>query len=901
MTHSTHPPTSWHAMPVNDTFKKLHTQKIGLTKQEIQQRLKKHGRNIIEPPKKRSLILRFFSQFHHLLIYILILSATITAVLNNWTDTVVIVAVVLINAFIGVFQEGKAEHAIASVQKLLSQHATVLRNHERLSILAEELVPGDIVILNAGDKVPADIRLFHVERLQINESLLTGEANAIEKTILPLPESVIIGDRTNMAFSGTLVTMGQGLGIVVATGSHTEVGRISQLLTTVKPLVTPLIRKITRFSQYLAIFIVVLTIFIFLYGLLYRGLTIEAILMAAVSIAVAAIPEGLPIILTITFAIGVERMAKRHAIIRRLPAVESLGSVMIICSDKTGTLTRNEMVVQAVTLSDIKLTVSGDGYDNKGEFYQSQKKISPDSHKELFELCKASALCNDAHFHSDGPFKKLEGDPTEGALITLAEKAKIQLHDLRVRLPRIDAIPFSSEHRLMCTLHHDTAEKIGIIYVKGAPEIILNRCRFAKQQDKNIFLDKTYWHNQIHKLAEQGLRTLAIAYKLVSSHHKTLHLDDIESGLILLGLVGISDPPRREAIQAIQQCKTAGIRIKMITGDHAITARTIARKMGIGDGLHVLTGEEIDRMTDVEFFNCVDNTDVFARTSPEHKLRLVKALQAKHYSVAVTGDGVNDALALKRANIGVAMGLKGTEVAKEASEMVLTDDNFASIVDAIKEGRTVYDNLKKAITFILPVNGGESLSIALAILLSYTLPITPIQILWVNMVGSVLLTLSLAFEPSEPDVMERPPVPQDQSLLSLKLIWRILLVSTTFLAGIFGIFRFGINKGFDLETARTMAVNTLVILEIFYLISSRYLHGLSFSRRGMHFTKAVFFAICATLFLQGLFTYLPLMQHFFNTRPLTALQISFVMIVGALGFIVVEINKLIGLAIQSRK
>lgn len=892
--------TLWHALTTESVLNRLATQYSGLNETESQRRLNTHGHNQMPSPPGRHWSKRLILQFHNVLIYVLLAAALITLLLAKFVDSAVIFSVILINTIIGFIQEGRAEDAIAAVRQMLPTYATVVRENKRFTISANQLVPGDIILLQSGDKVPADCRLFQAKSLQINEAILTGESESVEKTTEALPSQTTIADRTNMAFSGTLVTYGKGLGVVVETANQTQIGRISQLLAKVQTLTTPLLRKMAVFARWLTIFILVTASIIFAYGIIIHNYSIEEMFVAAVSIAVASIPEGLPIILTITLAIGVQRMAKRHAIIRRLPAVETLGSVTVICTDKTGTLTRNEMSVQNVILSKCKLSVSGIGYTSQGEFFLKNDSINPSQFPDLLELCKAAVLCNEAdlHIHDDDP--KLHGDPTEGAMLSLAAKAGLDHHILRKEFPMTDVIPFESEHRFMASLHHDHLGH-GFIYIKGAPEVILQRCHFDLKEGETNPINLTYWHEQIEKLANQGQRPLAIAFRTSLSEKRSLQFQDVEAGLILFGIVGITDPPREEAIHAIAQCHQANILVKMITGDHAITAKAIAKQLGIGDGVNVLTGEELDQMDDRTFLQQIDHVDVFARTSPEHKLRLVKALQAKGYVVAMTGDGVNDAPALKRADVGVAMGLKGTEVAKEASEMVITDDNFASIVDAVKEGRTVYDNLKKAISFLLPVNGGEALSLVIAILFGYTLPITPVQILWVNMVSSVTLTMSLAFEPSEQHIMKRPPTHIKEPLLSKLLIWRIALVSVTFLFGIFGIFYFGLWQGVHLEKARTLAVNALVLLEVFYLFSSRYIHGPSLTWRGIRGTKAVLIAVGIVALLQLSFTYLPFMQYLFKTQSLSLLQCVWVGLIGILGFTITELEKMLVLKIKNKR
>lgn len=889
--------TQWHMLDREAVLALLQTKDDGLTEENAEKRLAQYGYNRLRPPKPHSWIKRFLRQFHSFLIYILLAADAATLFLGKWVDSGVIFAVVFINAIVGFIQEGKAEKALEAVRNMLSLQTTVIRNKKRFVIPAELLVPGDIILLQPGDKVPADVRLLKVKNLHINEALLTGESQAVQKNLGIFSQKTPLSDRANMAFSGTFVTSGHGTGIVVGTGMHTEIGGISELLTGIEPLTTPLLRKMAQFSRWLSAVILIVAASIFLFGIFVRGYEFETMLMTAVGIAVAAIPEGLPFILTITLALGVQRMAHRHAIIRRLPAVETLGSVTVICTDKTGTLTRNEMTANTICLAEGNISVSGSGYLPYGDFYFNEKSIESDECSDFLELCKAGMLCNEAEFHGMNDQLELHGDPTEGALIILGMKAGLDRDEIHKQWPVTDSIPFESEHRLMATLHHDHYGN-GIIYIKGAPEAILSRCNMERKDAKNCPINSIDWHKTIDKIARNGQRALAIACKTVSVQHRTLAFSNIDSGFALLGVVGLIDPPREEALKAIQECQSAGIRIKMITGDHAITARSIATQMGIGDGFHVLTGSELEPLDDRAFSKQALGVDVFARISPSYKLRLVETLQKQDHVVAMTGDGVNDAPALKRADIGVAMGLKGSEAAKEVSEMVLTDDNFASIVAAIKEGRTVFDNLKKVILFMLPINGGESASLILATLLGYTLPITPLQILWVNMVSSVTLTMALAFEPSEPRIMSRPPVPIHQSLFSPLLLWRIGLVSLVFLAGIFGVFEWGLHQGFPTETARTLAVNALIVLEVGYLFSSRYVHGASLTLKGIQGTKAVLIAVGLVVVLQALFTYAPFMQSLFKTESLCFFQGIVIALIGIVGFAILEIDKLIFLKMR---
>lgn len=882
----------WHSQSVDTVNQIVSSSANGLTQQDAQHRLQQVGPNLLRPAKKKSSLVRFLMQFHNVLIYVLLAAGVITALLGHWVDSGVILGVVIINAIIGFIQEGKAEKALDAIRNMLSHQAMVKRDGKFISLSAEELVPGDVVLLQSGDKVPADLRLFKARELRIEEALLTGESVPVEKTTDPVTEQATIGDRKCLAYSGTLVTYGQGQGVVVATGDQTEIGRISGLLRQVQTLVTPLLRQMATFAKWLTIAIGVIAAATFAYGVLIKDFSMSEMFLAAVGLAVAGIPEGLPAIMTITLAIGVQSMARKHAIIRRLPAVETLGSVTVICSDKTGTLTRNEMTVQTIASGTGVFEVSGSGYDPHGGFSLEDHDINPDEFPLLRELAQAALLCNDATLTEVDNQWRMHGDPTEGALVTLALKAGLDQGFYQSEYPRTDAIPFESQHRFMATLHHDHAGH-GFIYLKGAPERVLEMCHLQRMRGEDVPLDKIYWEQCMDNMASRGQRLLAIAFKPAVAKQQDLTFTDVENELTLLGVVGIIDPPREEAIKAVHTCQSAGIRVKMITGDHAITARAIGAQMGIGDGVTVINGTELDSYNQDKFQDAVQRCDIFARVSPEQKLQLVTALQATGEVVAMTGDGVNDAPALKRADVGVAMGLKGTEVAKEAAEMVLTDDNFASIEHAVEEGRTVYDNLKKSILFILPTNGGEALTIIAAIVLGRLLPITAAQILWINMITAVTLALTLAFEPSEKNVMQRPPRDSREPLLSGFIVWRIIFVSLILVTGTFGLFLWEREHGASIELARTVAVNTLVMFEIFYLFSARYLLAPALTYEGLSGNRYVLYAIGILIFMQLSFTYLGPMQTLFHTTAMNPEAWLRVILVASSVLILVELEKML--------
>ncbi|MBL4608633.1 MAG: cation-transporting P-type ATPase [Pseudomonadales bacterium] len=859
---------SWQTESTEEVLSSLKATIKGLSKEEITSRLAIYGQNRLPEPKTRGSLIRFFHQFLNVLIYVLIAASAVTVMLGHWVDGSVIMAVVFLNSVIGFVQEGKAEDALKAIQQMLSPNAMVLRDNRQITIKAEELLPGDIVLLQSGDKVPADLRLLRVKGLQIQESVLTGESMAVEKITEPVARQSIIGDRHCMAYSGTLVTHGQGRGVVVTIGAQTEIGRISTLVSEVESVTTPLLRQMAQFGRWLTVAILAIAVITFVFGLLLRDYAAAEMFLAAVSLAVAAIPEGLPAIMTITLAIGVQRMAKRNAIIRRLPAVETLGAVTVICSDKTGTLTRNEMTVRTISSSNNLFELSGTGYDPHGAISMTGKDILPEERPFLQELLRAAVLCNDASLEKNNSEWLVHGDPMEGALLVAGLKAGLEIEAEGKQYPRTDLIPFESEHRFMATLHHSHTGD-AFIYLKGAPERVLEMCANQQTIDGDQPLNRTFWLDRIEEMAQKGQRVLAIAVKQVSHEKMELTFSDVDSDLTLLGMFGLIDPPREEAIEAVKICDKAGIRVKMITGDHGATALAIARQLKLVNTNDVLTGQEIELLSEQELIQRVLDVDVYARVNPEHKLLLVRLMQDQGLIVAMTGDGVNDAPALKRADVGIAMGQNGTEAAKEAAEMVLVDDNFASIAHAVEEGRTVYDNLKKAILFILPTNGGEALIILAAIVLGFhQLPLTPVQILWVNMITAVTLALSLAFEPPEQNVMQHPPRDAHEPMLTSYLIWRVAFVSVILMSGTFGLFIWEMNSGMSIEHARTVAVNTLVVFEIFYLFSSRYITASVFNWAGLTGNPYVLFATGMLVIFQLGFTYLAPMQSLFGTTAI---------------------------------
>ena len=856
------PAQAWHALTAEETLRRLESSPHGLGEAEAGRRLEAHGPNLLPMPHAAGPLLRFLRQFHNVLIYVLLAAAAVTASLGHAVDTGVILGVVLLNAVIGYVQEGKAQRAMESVRDMLSPQAVVLRDGRRRTVNAVDLVPGDLVALQPGDKVPADLRLVRAKGLRAVEAALTGESVPADKSSDAVREAAALGERASMAFAGTSIAAGQGTGVVVATGLATQIGHVSRLLAETDVLATPLLRRLADMGKWLTAAILAVAAATFAVGTFARALPADEMFMAAVGLAVAAIPEGLPAIITIALAIGVERMARRNAIVRRLPAVETLGSVTVICSDKTGTLTRNELVVREIATASMSYEVGGTGYAPHGRI---ASRGAPGADPALPALLFAAALCNDAELREDGGEWRLIGDPTEGALLAATMKGGVNPRSEAVAHPRLDEIPFDAAHRFMATLNRDG--DAGVILLKGAPEAVLavSSRELAAAGPRPI--DGDFWHRAIADAASACRRVLAVASKHAPFAKRHLAPGDAREGFTLLGLFAMIDPPREEAIAAVADCRRAGIEVKMITGDHLATAAAIGRELGI-DGSDALTGHHIDRLDDAALGQAAAAAAVFARTDPAHKLRLVKALQAAGHVVAMTGDGVNDAPALKRADVGVAMGRKGTDVAKEASVMVLADDNFATIAHAVREGRAVYDNLRKTLMFLLPTDLGEALLVVTAVLMGVALPISPVQILWVNLVTSVTLSLALVFEPAEEDVMRRPPRPPGEPILSGLVLWRIAFIGALMLALTFWLFHRTLAAGGSLELARTVAVNGLVACEAFYLVPARFIYASGLSPRALKGAGPALLTIALTGLVQMAFTYLPPMQALFRTAGL---------------------------------
>lgn len=892
--------TNWHECTVETVLQALKTTANGLYQAEAAVRLETYGPNCLPETAKRGVLVRFFLHFHSILIYVLLGCAGITMMLDHFVDTAVIIAVVIANAGIGFIQEGKAEKAMDSIRRMLALRASVVRDGNRQNIDGELLVPGDIVLLEAGDKVPADIRMLETHGLQIQEAILTGESVPVEKHTRSVAANAVLGDRVCMAFSGTLVTSGQGKGVVVGTGTETEIGHISSMLSKVEMLATPLVKQMNVFAQWLTFLILLVAMMLLVFGYFIEHFEFTELFMAVVSLSVAAIPEGLPAVLTITLAVGAQAMARRNAIVRRLPAIETLGSVSVICTDKTGTLTCNEMMVASVVTHDHIFSLEGNGYEPNGVVKLNDSSVSGCDYTILGELGRTAVLCNDASLHKREGIWIVEGDPMEGALLTLSRKIGIDTRKELSTWARTDAIPFDPKYCFMATLNHNH-ENHAFVSVKGAPEQLFAMCNEQRSTSGGTEpLNLAYWHEMVENIAAQGQRVLAFAVKPVAHEHTVLEFSDVEEGLILIGLAGLIDPPRPEATKAVAECHGAGIRVKMITGDHKGTATAIGKQIGLQNLDKVLTGPNLDTMNDAALATAIQETDIYARTTPEHKLRIVMALQSHGMTVAMTGDGVNDAPALKRADAGIAMGMKGSDAAKEAAELVLADDNFASIVVAVREGRTVYDNIKKVISWSIPTSTGEAMTIIVALLFGMTLPITPIQILWVNLITAITLGLALAFEPTEADTMRRPPRPRNEPLLKGWLVWHIVLVSILFLCGVFGIYSYSVNSGYSLELTRTLAMNTLVAMEIFHLFFIRNIYGTSLTWKAIRGTKVVWATTVIVIAAQLAITYLAPLQKIFATESMSLFDGILIIGIGIALFTIAEIEKQFRLSFTRR-
>jgi magnesium-transporting ATPase (P-type) len=885
----------WHVLKADEALALAGSRATGLAPEEAQARLAEVGPNILRPTKPIGTLTLLLRQVQNPIIYLLLGAAVVAVLLGKLVDGAVVLLAVVVNVVIGFLQERRAARAIEALSQMVRHDAHVLRGGEQRTLPAAEIVPGDIVLLASGDRVPADLRILESRNLRIDESALTGESVPADKATAPVTcEDATLGDRTSMAFGGTLIAAGTGRGLAVATGATTELGRIADMLEEATEIETPLTRAMGSVGRWLTVVVIAVSAVLFAIGFA-RGYSVVDGMLAAITLAVAAIPEGLPAIITIALAIGVQRMAARKAVIRRLPIVETLGSTTVICTDKTGTLTRNEMTVGALWTPAGSYELTGVGYEPRGELRRGDERLEQPP-ADVTALVTAAALCSDAAVHRDGDRWIPSGDPTEAALVVAAMKLAGDADQLRAAWPRRDVIPFESEHQYMATLHA-TPEGEAVIFLKGAPEVVVRRCEAAQDIADTV-----------SALADEGMRVLAVARKRVAAGTQTLDAADVEAGFELLGLEGMIDPPRPEAIAAVKECHEAGITVKMITGDHLGTAVAIGRQLGLIDAnVGGVTGRELARLDDEQLCELAASTNVFARVAPEHKLRLVRALQRSGHVVAMTGDGVNDAPALKQANVGVAMGITGTAVSKEAADIVLADDNFATIAAAVEEGRRIYDNLVKSLAFVLPTNLGLGLIMILSVAVFPVLevggesvplmPMMPTQMLWINMVASVALSLPLAFEVLEPGAMQRPPRSPDTPILGRFVIGRTLLVAAVMCGGAAGMFWWEYwsevgRHGHEiaLREAQTMSTTTVVFFQVFYLLDCRSLRT-SIFKVGLLSNRTVYLGIAVLLALQAAFVYVPAMHRIFNSAPLSPQAIGWAMLVGAIILPVISLEK----------
>ncbi|WP_239256385.1 HAD-IC family P-type ATPase [Listeria ilorinensis] len=871
----------WYQQSIQQLLENTATDTKGLTQNERTTRVTQNGYNRLSKGQEESEWKKFFKHFHDLLIYVLIVAGILKGISGSYTEMAIIFLVVVINALIGYVQERKATNSLNSLTNMMSAEATIMSEGQKEIVPAETLVQGDLVLLAPGDIIPADLRIIESYQLVVEEAILTGESTPIEKTVEAIEAEADLGDRTNMAFSGTLVNSGTGKGIVIATGDHTELGKISQNLKEVKQAVTPLIKKMKQLNHQIFYILSALIVFLLFFSLFYHDFAMNEIVSALIALAVSAVPEGLPAVLSIILSMGVSKMAKEKAIIKKMPAVETLGSMSVICSDKTGTLTKNEMTVVSVLTKD-------------GVSEHTARPIELQNENEAFrKLVEIAVYCNDTKIDYHDGKREVIGNPTEGALLEFAHHADLsQKHHLLYK------IPFDSAYKYMAVLVKVGGEKF--IYLKGAPDVIFSMVGEQIEGHISTGLDRGYWEQIMSEYASKGQRILAGAFKPVSSEKETLTHKDLQNGMILAGLYGIMDPPKKEAVEAVGVCRTAGIRVKMITGDHKDTAIAIAREIGMEHYDQALVGSEIEQMTDVELQDVVMTHDVFARTTPEHKLRLVSAIQSHGHIVGMTGDGVNDAPALKKADIGIAMGIKGTQVTKDASDMVLADDNFATIVKAVKEGRRVYDNLKKTIFFSLPTAFAQGLLVVISLLANMPLPLTSVQILWLNMVTTITLSFALGYEPYAKDVMTRKPRDPKEKILDGYAIVRVAYVSILIAALGFIVEGYLRGQGASTEVIQTALLQTIVFGQAFYMINCRELFKFSLNKSILQ-NQALWYAVMILFVLQALVIYLSPFHAVMETAALSGYELLLSLGAGLAVFVIVECEKKIYSVLTGRK
>ncbi|HHA1266549.1 cation-transporting P-type ATPase [Enterobacter cloacae complex sp. P12RS] len=883
------PERPYYQQTVDETLSNIHSTLEGLSGTEASARLQQHGENALPQNKGKPAWLRFLAHFNDVLIYVLLVAALLKLFMGHWVDMFVILGVAIINALIGHIQESNAEKSLQSIRNMLSSEAVVVRqgNHETIPTTA--LVPGDIVVIRAGDRIPADLRVIEAHNLRVEEAILTGESTVVEKNSDALSGELPLGDRYNLLYSGTTVSSGGGKGVVVATGGETELGHINQMMSDIEKHRTPLMVQMDKLGKTIFITILVMMVALFVFSLLFRDMPVSELVLSLISLAVAAVPEGLPAIISIILSLGVQAMARRKAIIRKLPTVETLGAMTVICSDKTGTLTMNEMTVKAVITADTTYRVEGDSYEPVGNIHpvDDPTPVSVTQGSLLERYLRTIDLCNDSQLIKDEQgLWKITGGPTEGALKVLAAKIPLPPLDTEMR----SKIPFDSQYKYMSTLYRLGEEEA--ILITGAPDVLFRLCQYQQTNDGLQPFDQPYWEGKIEEYAREGLRMVAAAWKPAREGQRELDHPDLHDGVILLGIAGMMDPPRPEAITAIADCLQAGIRVKMITGDHPQTAMSIGQMLGIGNAASAITGRELEAMDDRQLSDAAQQYDIFARTSPEDKFRLVQALQSKQEVVGMTGDGVNDAPALKRADVGIAMGIKGTEVTKEAADMVLTDDNFATIASAVHEGRRVYDNLKKTILFVIPSNIAQALLIIIALLAGNLIPLTPVLILWMNMATSATLSFGLAFEAGEKDIMNRPPRKANLHVMDGYAIWRVVFVGLMIAISAFVLEAWLQPRGYSAEFIRTVLLQTLVTAQWFYMLNCRVNDGFSLSK-GLLANKGIWIVSGVLLALQLLIIYAPFMQMLFGTEALPFRYWVITFLIGFVMFLIVEAEKVL--------
>ena len=883
------PDRPYYQQTVDETLSNIHSTLEGLSGTEASVRLQQHGENALPQKEGKPAWLRFLAHFNDVLIYVLLVAALLKLFMGHWVDMLVILGVAIVNALIGHIQESNAEKSLQSIRNMLSSEAVVVRqgNHETIPTTA--LVPGDIVVIRAGDRIPADLRVIEAHNLRVEEAILTGESTVVEKNSDALSGELPLGDRYNLLYSGTTVSSGGGKGVVVATGGETELGHINQMMSDIEKHRTPLMVQMDKLGKTIFITILVMMVALFVFSLLFRDMPVSELVLSLISLAVAAVPEGLPAIISIILSLGVQAMARRKAIIRKLPTVETLGAMTVICSDKTGTLTMNEMTVKAVITADTTYRVEGDSYEPVGNIHpvDDPTPVSVTQGSLLERYLRTIDLCNDSQLIKDEQgLWKITGGPTEGALKVLAAKIPLPPVDTEMR----SKIPFDSQYKYMSTLYRLGDEEV--ILITGAPDVLFRLCQYQQTNDGLQPFDQPYWEGKIEEYAREGLRMVAAAWKPAHEGQRELDHPDLHDGVILLGIAGMMDPPRPEAITAIADCLQAGIRVKMITGDHPQTAMSIGQMLGIGNAASAITGRELEAMDDRQLSDAAQQYDIFARTSPEDKFRLVQALQSKQEVVGMTGDGVNDAPALKRADVGIAMGIKGTEVTKEAADMVLTDDNFATIASAVHEGRRVYDNLKKTILFVIPSNIAQALLIIIALLAGNLIPLTPVLILWMNMATSATLSFGLAFEAGEKDIMNRPPRKANLHVMDGYAIWRVVFVGLMIAISAFVLEAWLQPRGYSAEFIRTVLLQTLVTAQWFYMLNCRVNDGFSLSK-GLLANKGIWIVSGVLLALQLLIIYAPFMQMLFGTEALPFRYWVITFLIGFVMFLIVEAEKVL--------